>query len=79
MTAKEAIINRLKEAPGPLSLFELKIMGVSENAAATRLSELAREGRVRGTYRKDCAYKEWSLVEKVEFREESSGQMVAFG
>lgn len=56
--------------------FESPLGSVSENAAATRLSELAREGKVIGAYRKGTAYKEWSLVKKQEFKQEESGQMV---
>ena len=61
MSAKDKILDRLSNAINPLALFELNIMGVSENAAATRLSEMAREGKVVGRMRKGTPYKEWSI------------------
>ena len=76
MSAKQKILDRLSTSAIPLALFELRIFGVSENAAATRLSELAREGKAVGTYRKGTAYKEWALVKKNEFKVEPSGQMM---
>lgn len=57
-TAKERILERL-EGNFWLACHELKILGVSENSAATRLSEMAKMGLVEGRFRKDEAYKEW--------------------
>ena len=51
MTASDLILKRLEQAGRPLAVHELGIYGVSDNAAATRLSELAGEGKVAGTYR----------------------------
>ena len=60
MTAKNLILDRLRENSW-LAVHEFQIIGVSENAAETRLSELAREGKVIGRVRPGCAYKEWSI------------------
>lgn len=62
MSAKQEILKRLKDAGRPLACHELQIIGVSENAAATRLSELANLGLVVGTRRKDKAFKEWRVL-----------------
>jgi len=35
---------------------------ISDNAAATRLSELASHGEVEGRIREGCRYKEWRLA-----------------
>ena len=76
MTAKQKIIERLKTSLIPLALFELQIFGVSENAAATRLPELAKVGKVIGTYRPGKPYKEWQLVRPSIFKYEPNGQAV---
>ena len=73
MTASERILTRLSEAPYPLALFELNIMGVSENAAATRLSELQAQGKVIGVIRKNTRYKEWS-INNSDFKGSGRGQ-----
>ena len=62
MSAKEAIINRLRFSPSPLAVHEFKIMGYNENNLATRCAELAKEGKIIGDYRKGETYKEWRLV-----------------
>lgn len=62
MTAKEKILQRLRDFGGFLAVHELKLGDVSDNAAATRLSELARDGKVIGRTRQGKAYKEWSAV-----------------
>ncbi len=62
MTAKQAILERLKTAPEPLSVHELAIAGYSENNLATRLSEMAKAGLVVGIRRPGKAFKEWSLA-----------------
>lgn len=63
MTASDRILQRLAASSVPLACHELNIWGVSENAAATRLSELAALGKVVGTYRANKRFKEWRLVE----------------
>jgi len=59
--ASAKILERLNQAGAPLAVHELQIFGVSDNAAATRLSELARKGKVIGTIREGRRFKEWSL------------------
>lgn len=61
LTAKGAILLRLREAGKPLAVHELSINGYSENSLASRLSELAKAGLVKGDTRKGHAYKEWSI------------------
>lgn len=61
MTARQLIIKTLYEAGRPLATHELSIVGISENAAATRLSELARDGIVVGQVRQGKRFKEWAL------------------
>ena len=65
MTASQLILKRLDQAIRPLAVHELGIYGVSDNAAATRLSELAGEGKVVGTYRAGKRFKEWALVREL--------------
>ncbi len=62
MTSKDLILQQLKESRTPLAVHELHIEGYSENNLATRLSELAREGKVIGRFRKGENFKEWSLA-----------------
>ena len=61
-TERVCLIERLKEASGPLAIHELNIPGHSENALATELPRMAREGLVWGHYRPGCRFKEWSLT-----------------
>lgn len=61
-TAKREILRTLAVAPHPLAVHELKIPGYSENCLATRLSELAAAGLVKGSTREGKAYKEWQAV-----------------
>lgn len=61
-TAKDLIRERLKEAGRALAVHELNIFGYSENALATRLSEMARVGVVVGVKREGKQFKEWSLA-----------------
>ncbi len=61
MTASERILARLESSLFPLAVHELALTGISENAAATRLSELARAGRVVGRFRRGRAFKEWAI------------------
>lgn len=72
-TAKEAILNRLRFSPKPLAVHELQIIGVSDNAAATRLSELARDGKVWSAFRKGENFKEWA---DHPFRPEHKGELL---
>ena len=62
ISVKTLIIKRLYEAQAPLAVHELGIIGVSENGAATRLSELAGKGVVVGTIRAGAKFKEWRLA-----------------
>lgn len=63
-TASQLILARLQEnyAQGRGSrtaVHELNIVGVSQNAAATRLSEMAKLGRVGSQVRPGKRFKEW--------------------
>ena len=60
-TERVCLLERLKEA-GPLAVHELNIPGHSENALATELPRMAREGLVLGRYRPTKRFKEWSLT-----------------
>lgn len=60
MTAKEKIIDRLKEEKN-LALFQFKIMGCSESAISARLRELASVGLVVGHFEKGEPFKRWNL------------------
>lgn len=60
-TAKQAILDRLREAGRALATHELGLVGYSENACATRLSELARAGLVVSAVRPGAKYKEWRI------------------
>ena len=62
MKAKDAILSRLREFNRPVPVHELNVPGVSENAAATRLSEMAREGLVVGVPVPGFRYKAWKAV-----------------
>lgn len=61
-TAQRLILNRLANADRALAVHELGIAGVSDNAAATRLSEMARSGLVEGWRVPGKAYKVWRLL-----------------
>ena len=65
MSASDLILKRLEKAGRPLAVHELNVFGVSDNAAATRLSELAAGGKVVGTYRAGKRFKEWALVREL--------------
>ena len=60
-TAVNEIMRVLGGSPVPVAVHELGIIGYSENALATRLSELQRIGRVRGQRRPGKSFKEWFL------------------
>jgi acetoacetate decarboxylase len=61
-TAKDVILEVLEKSPVKLAVHEMGIKKYSENNIATRLSELAREGKVIGIYRKGRQYKEWKKI-----------------
>lgn len=63
-TARVALIERLKESQTPLAVHELAILAHSENALATELSIMARQGLTVGVYREGKRFKEWSLTDK---------------
>ena len=59
MTAKDAIINRLRFSSQKLAIHEFKIDGYSENNLATRAFELHRDGKICGQFREGKNYKEY--------------------
>lgn len=63
MTAKQAIVERLRYAGRPVAIHELGLIGFSETALSARTRELARAGIIKGERREGKAFKEWSLVE----------------
>ena len=77
---KDLILERLSGTNLKLAVHEFKIFTYSENNIATRLSELAKEGKIAGKYRKGQSFKEWYLVkqepEKLLFKVEQTGQIV---
>jgi len=62
MNSKELILERLDYPPHYLANHELNIIGYSQNNTATRLPELAKEGKVISRYRKGTHYKEWAKI-----------------
>jgi len=74
--AKSLILSRLEEAGKPLAAHELQIWSVSDNAAATRLNELEREGKLKSHYRPGKRFKEWWIVraEETRFKADEQGQ-----
>ena len=76
MTCSEMLLQELQFSPKSLAVHEFSTTKehYSENNIATRLSELAHEGKVKGQVREGFAYKEWSLV-----RVEKSGQILFEG
>ena len=61
-TAKDVILQRLASAGKCLAVHEFNIMGYSENCLATRVSELAVEGKLFSRYREGKRFKEWGLT-----------------
>lgn len=59
--AADAILARLREFNRPVPVHDLRLEGISENAAATRLSELARAGLVVGVPTPGRRYKSWAI------------------
>ena len=78
MNSKQLILKRLRESKDPLAVHELDIFGYSENNLATRLSELAKEGKVIGRFRKGTHYKEWNIPEP-KYDENNQGVLLASG
>ena len=70
----DKILLCLRAAQRPLAVHEMSIYGYSQNNIATRMSELARSGIVKGYFRKGENFKEWSLAPAVE----QNGQMRLF-
>ena len=64
MTAKAALLMTLPhQSSGEwLAVHEIEVRGYSENSLATRLSELAKDGKVKGRTRQGKAFKEWCRV-----------------
>lgn len=75
MAAKELILKRLKEAGQPLAIHELCLMGYSENNLATRISELAADGLIVGSFRPGTHFKEWKPA-AIKFDEAGQGEML---
>ena len=65
MTASSLILKRLSEQSN-LALFEFKIEGCLITALSARLREMAREGKVVGTYQNGENFKRWSLSKPPE-------------
>ena len=64
MSAKDEILKRLRFSQKPLACHELNIIGYTENNLATRLSEMATDGIIKGEIREGFHYKEWSIVKR---------------
>ena len=62
MTAKQAILDRLEQSQRPLACHEFNLIGISQNGIASRLPELARDGKVIGVYRLGENFKEWRIL-----------------
>lgn len=63
MTIKEKILEILKPDIW-LAVHEFPYMGTNENTLASRLPELALDGKVEGRYRQGKRFKEWHIKEK---------------
>ena len=61
-TSREKILERLSSVTVPLAVHELNIFGSSENAVASRLTELARAGQVGSRFREGKRFKEWYII-----------------
>lgn len=64
-TARTALWDRLYYTTA-LAVHELNITGHSQNALATELSFMAKDGLVVGTYRKGERFKEWVKTETAQ-------------
>ncbi len=60
LTVKEKILEVLRRSPKPLACHEFPYLGTNENTIATRLTELATEGKVTSKYRDGKRFKEWA-------------------
>lgn len=65
-SCKIVILERLRESDKPLAPFEFNtpthFTGYSENTIASRLPDLARDGKIAGRFRDGKPFKEWFLV-----------------
>ena len=75
MSAKDLIVKRLQESNQPTAVHEFNIPGYNENNLATRCSELAAEGIIKGETRPGKHYKQWSMIKSV-FDSEGQGQLL---
>ncbi len=64
-TARQALLRVFGNARCPMAVHELgrDILAHSENALATEISTMAREGILKGKIRYGFKYKEWELVQ----------------
>lgn len=61
-TARQALLRVLGNTRRPIAVHELdEIKDHSQNAMATELSDMARIGLVKGTFRPGTRFKEWIL------------------
>lgn len=77
-TAKTKILMRLAEYQSPVPVHNLGIYGVSDNSAATRLSELATAGFVIGEYTGSEPFKRWRLAKPGEVARRAKHQHQTF-
>ena len=61
-TARQSLLRVLGDARRPIAVHELEIIGHSQNALATEISDMAREGILAGNYRAGFRFKEWVLA-----------------
>jgi len=60
-TAKDLILEELETRGSWLAVHEFFIKSYSQNNLATRLSELARAGKIEGRFREGKNLKEWHV------------------
>ncbi len=62
-TARQAMLRILGNARTPLAIHEMEgIKDHSQNAMATEISRMAKDGLVKGEIRAGKKFKEWALV-----------------
>lgn len=61
MTARQALVKALLEAPRPLALHELPLVGISQTSASARLRELKRDMIVESVPVPGHRYTAWKL------------------
>jgi len=61
MNTKEKILCILSTTKKKMAVHEFGLQSISENNLATRLSELAKIGKVSSQYREGKRYKEWFI------------------